>query len=306
MRKLYVVSLTLTVVSLVSCAKEVIKGNGDSSDHYSSEDSAAAPPVNSTKQAVPIIEDDLENEKTAEIPTEIDMNPENIEQVKDICENGFIVTQNLNLIYPDSKIKPVPDACTNRPVLDAMLPELDSNINAFTLEAQKFQLPQNSILCGLNIKQINNNNFFYDDQFFLLLNNSILISSLNYNVKKGFEKSEKSLQYDIYKYDWNKLQETSINVGEDTAYCLGVDEASLINAPQNCQVPKTQKTGLLSYVPPDTVIQELYLMNKDKSEFSFNLITVGDNNTKIDCRHTALELSIQVKYATTPDVNSTP
>ena len=329
------ISLLFTCCFLAaSCAKEVVKGTAEDeltgSNTLTPQSNADSlpdeveSPVNNNEN----VADNTPTEVVDEVGTVIEVKPldqaadpladpveapvmpseppKTIEDVKVTCENSVVVEQSIQINFADTRALNNNDNCKNRPVLADMRPELNNVINAYTIESQKFSLPPNTILCGLDIKQVNNANFYYDDHVFLLLNRNVLMSSYPYHAERNFEKLTGNFKYDIFQFDWNKLQEAPQydNLKDNyPEYCLGADGDPALNEKTDCVVPTSQEVGLFSLKLADKLTQELYFHAKDSKIFDFELVTTGDDNTSKDCRHTALEMSVAIKYVNVPPSN---
>lgn len=173
----------------------------------------------------------------------------------------------------------------------------NGTITARLEEVYDLDLPQGSILCSMNFWS-KEDAFVYDDEIYLTLNDIILVASSSHHLNE-FENRR-----DFLAYDWNKIVGRTYTTG-DGAYCAGGENT--------CTVPPTEKKGKFRFEMPDAKVQALgvaagvkesrtmvsleeFQSSNKQSALTFKLITTGDNDKKIDCMHSQINLDVDLTY----------
>lgn len=120
----------------------------------------------------------------------------------------------------------------------------------------------------------------FDDEMLLMFNDRILLMSQNnfdlFNEDSGLKV-----------YDWSRLVgkwHRQVGFG-----CWGA---------KICDVPKTEKTGrLLLELNQEAVIKINEIREKQKKQV-LKLVVTGDNDSESDCRHSGLQIELELKIAT--------
>ena len=163
--------------------------------------------------------------------------------------------------------------------------DVNNRLRHFAVHTQEIPVPENAILCNLEFVH-QEENFYYDDHLFFLFNDLILMSSYDYGASQNLEKHN-----DFYKFDWDKIFNASQHDHEEyEPYCVA--------GPGSCKLPKTQKEGatVMNFLHNKTVSQQLFLYGKEEQKFNLSIAVTGDNNSKVDCRHSDLSLETKVTF----------
>ena len=238
-----------------------------------------------------------------------------LEKIKQTCDNSTKVEKVITLKFA-STINNKKDSCQYRPVKNAGHKERNNRLNAYSIStamnASELNIPSGATLCGASFGQLDNEELYYDDHIFVLFNNNILTSSYPYhdaeeryidrnsgdngllqNYEKGdFSKLDSGIfSYDIYQFEWNKLQGASQHDRLNDNY-----PEYCVEGNEECSMPTTQQVGPLKLKLSDGVVQELFLHSKMVNKMDFNIVTTGDNDTKKDCSHSEINLEVKLRY----------
>jgi hypothetical protein len=181
---------------------------------------------------------------------------------------------------------------------------VDGRISARSEEPATLDLPKNAILCQLGMDFANGADgtgqaMYYDDEIFLTFNNILLAGSQNLNLDKFFEKKDGFLLW-----NWDKLVSTPYvqSNGSTSIYCAGSETGE-----GKCAIPPTQTSGKIAIAFDDKLIRRVALSVGgvfdtgakalvDQPAYQFKFITNGDNDTAIDCKHSAFKMTVNASY----------
>jgi hypothetical protein len=219
-----------------------------------------------------------------------------IEEVQANCESartsGKLIQSNQRVDFADTRLE------TGR----AQICEFSSGDNwgirntymqARYEQQKKLQLPDNAVICDLEMKT-DLQRFKYDDVFVFNYNNFVLATN-NKSALLSTTPPEARLplgagaQVPVYKYDWLKLRGASFaNVADD--FCLGSDQNLA-----NCSWPVTEQTGNIVFSFDEKILIALGLTAKSDNQ-TFSFVITGDNDPNLDCYHEELSFDMTVKY----------
>lgn len=193
---------------------------------------------------------------------------------------GKIQTQVVEILFEDPK-----QVCSWGEY--GNLTTKDRYIRARTTQLKDLILSQGSIVCAIDMKNLDEQKFLYDDNIFITLNDYVLASTSNFT--RHLESTN-----GFYKYDWSKLVDKDAqNAKEDTTlakqYCAGADKGLA-----SCAFPETETVGKVQLNFSDAVIQNI-LGITSASQIKLGLTTTGDNDST-DCQHVALRFAVTVQY----------
>ncbi|MEZ4742012.1 MAG: hypothetical protein R3B45_06155 [Bdellovibrionota bacterium] len=166
---------------------------------------------------------------------------------------------------------------------------------------QALSMPEGAVLCSMSMDSLADGTdqgqyMYYDDEIFLTFNDYILAASQSN--AKYFETTKDGFLI----YDWKKLVGTTYSQTPDP-YCIGKAEGL-----GRCEIPKTETKGVMKVEFDDKIIQKIAVASGanqgdgsaptsvDLNKFKFSFITTGDNDTKIDCKHSKFEFKVATKY----------
>lgn len=155
------------------------------------------------------------------------------------------------------------------------------------------QLPQKTVLCGLDI-EADQKQFTRQDYFMLTLNGRVLVTDaeflFQYLQEERVELS-KNEEISAYLYDWSRIlgMRTPKDRSESTRreYCIGRDITLANCVFGNGEVPKIQLSSKL--------VRWLGTKNMGPN-LRFTLIVTGDQDVEGDCSHSPLKLKVKMKY----------
>ena len=172
---------------------------------------------------------------------------------------------------------------------DGNSPMRDAFITARVEETYSFELPENSLVCGIEFDfSVAEQEFWYDDHFLMHLNNVVLTSSFDFEPELGFG--------DLQLYDWEAIRGIPwLNLTEprDIPYCL-----SDSGDPSRCSFPETDTAGLIEVDIPPATLQKIIAREPSRTSHVFGFVTTGDDNPPSDCSHFPLFFRVGVSYVT--------
>jgi hypothetical protein len=129
----------------------------------------------------------------------------------------------------------------------------------------------------------------YDDEFYLTIGDKVIVSSQRTTMEEKL-----STQNDMYVFDFAKLYDTIYTGSDSEPYCYGVSPES-----GSCSFPKTQTRG---EVKIDILTSAIYRLSAEvlvQGSVDLQLHMIGDNDPKVDCQHSGIELTWDVEYVET-------
>jgi hypothetical protein len=176
----------------------------------------------------------------------------------------------------------------------------DQRVSARYEQNVMLNVPDNALLCGMNMNFVSDGSaaqqMFYDDEIFMTFNDAILAASQSYET--AFVKKD-----GLMMYDWTKVVGKKYAQGQFPQYCAGADKGQ-----GECFIPPTETNGIMKVNFSDTLVQGIAastgikLADSDKptavnkSSFKFSFVTLGDNDSPIDCKHSKFEFKVTAKY----------
>lgn len=142
------------------------------------------------------------------------------------------------------------------------------------------ELPPGTI-CDMNIRSAPNAALHYDDFLVLTLAQQVLFAS-NSTLSDRLTK-----QQDLYTWDPSRIIGQSIGDFESRPYCLGTAA--------NCRLPGHDERGPVSLNLSSQEIAPIALLVSGKEKVALDLFASGDNDDE-DCFHSAIELTVDLKY----------
>ena len=142
-------------------------------------------------------------------------------------------------------------------------------------------------IVSLRLSSASNQNFKYDDVMLVALNGHLVMASDNRLTVALAGTALGNIGATPVGYNWRKLLNTDINnQTRQPAWCPQGSTA--------CQVPVTEATGTLDVNIPNFAAIDAAAYPTAEDTRTFRLVTVGDNDTSLDCRHGALNLQLEV------------
>lgn len=193
--------------------------------------------------------------------------------IEDVCKTQTLQTLTQPINFPERR-----DCSFGQ---GDNLPIRNGFVQAYFTEKAEVSLPENAVLCGIDIKS-ESAELRYDDYLFFSLNDLILASS-NTELSAHFDKADT-----VYQWNWEKLKGQSFP-NLDQPYCLGSG---------TCVIPPTDSVGPfdLSFNAEDKSFQAVAGQALKEKSVTFSLTTTGDNDDG-DCSHTDFNLSVNLSYA---------
>ena len=209
----------------------------------------------------------------------------------------------------DQVVQVVTDLCQTRPLQKVtQLIEFEPMSNACTWYPSGFegkdyiqgvrsqrpkiepQLPQGAVLCSveLNSQSQSTKTWVFDDEFYFTLNRKVLVASHRSSLDR-FSKSD-----GFYDFDFSKLvgMPYSILPGNGI-YCFGHDPLSHANS---CVFPATQTIADVDYSVNPSEVSRIGALVKTQGKHNFELFVTGDNDPKVDCKHSGIKFDLAMHY----------
>ncbi|NRA65692.1 MAG: hypothetical protein HRU19_14480 [Pseudobacteriovorax sp.] len=157
----------------------------------------------------------------------------------------------------------------------------DAYLQARTVESVTVDLPDNAVVCDVNINS-QSSELQYDDFLFFTLNDTILVGS-NDVLLQDFP-----YENQLYSWNWDEVKGLPIAQFDTAAYCL---------PDSNCIIPGHDSKGAfsLSFQSANENFAQIAVELFEKKQATFKLISTGDNDEG-DCEHTDFNLDLNVEY----------
>ncbi len=222
--------------------------------------------------------------------------PEDLAKTAELCANQEVTQTRLELSFD-----PPAETCAwgqndNMP-FDRINHQLV--IAARREQAIEVSIPSHSVLCGVNF-EFEEQDIVYDDEIILTMNQVVLASSQNYG--NLFNK-----QGNYQMYGWPALKGKPYPINDRNVYCLGMAEGK-----GNCVLPPTQRRGRLLIDLHEDVVRQVGVATglsalardakgaKQEAKAKFSLVTTGDNDDPIDCKHSGFKFALTTKTVRLP------
>ncbi len=167
------------------------------------------------------------------------------------------------------------------------LPIKDEFVTARESQTIAATLPQDSVVCDINLESVQAD-LHYDDFLFITLNNDILVAS-----ETGFANLFTPVN-GLKPWDWLKLRGQSFaltkGAQQGVAYCLNDG---------NCTMPGHDEIGAFKYNVNLEEIPAMAAKILNEKKMDFTVIATGDNDPA-DCDHSSFNLNLTVDFAPLP------
>lgn len=213
---------------------------------------------------------------------------------------GKLLAISQNIVFEDSRVEsrknnicPFSSSSINA-TDDGNLSMLDTQLRARYEQVQKLNVPENAVLCAIEMKN-DLQTFKYDDVFFLTFNDYILATNDKTALSRLVPEvspltgSTTSSSIELYKYDWISLRTAPFkNVADD--YCVGQKQGL-----GECQWPITEQLGKIQFTWDPEILIRMSAKNSAQNQ-SFRFVITGDDNPAVDCYHERLSFDTKVYY----------
>lgn len=248
--------LTLMVLS---CADGQFAGQSASGDAPAHSDTASG-----DAQRQKVI-DDLEERGIVDADT--------LEQACDQSKESELKQIETKLLYPERK-----DCRFDQ---EPNLERRDAFIQAYESTDQTISLPNNGIICEMQIASQPQARLHYDDFLFFTIEDQVIFGSNN-RVANYLPRKE-----GVFQWDFESMKGQPIGNFESPYHCLGGTES--------CVLPPHDQAGPVDLSLRTADIAPISFLVAGKSDVSAKLIATGDNDDE-DCFHTELDLTVVIDY----------
>jgi hypothetical protein len=165
---------------------------------------------------------------------------------------------------------------------------LDAHLQAQKISTMDLKLPENSEICSMKLETPANAQVQYDDFLILAIDDFVIFSS-NGDFLPKLDKIN-----GLYKWDFLKVRESPVDF-KALPYCIG--------AMDRCTFPGTDTVGPIRLNLNYSEISGIAKAIQGKVQVPVDLIATGDNDDsadKMDCFHTALDLTVTLQYIKKP------
>lgn len=228
-------------------------------------------------------------------PTPVVLDPPPVEVAIQNCASattaGTLKTANQTIRFEDTKVESGRNQVCEFGVGDNLTVK-DGVLRAQYRQVQKVNLPENAVVCDIQM-QTDLQHFKYDDTFFFTFNNRVLATN-HWNALKRLTPEGNVLadtkQTPVFEYNWLGVRDAAFQNALRDDYCLGSEQGL-----STCSWPLTEQTGSIHFQFHPELVLQLGLKRK-ASEQEFAFIITGDNDLNSDCYHERLEFDLSVKY----------
>ena len=147
-------------------------------------------------------------------------------------------------------------------------------------ESFELAIPDDVSVCSLALSA-ESLDIYYDDEFILGFNDVPLLSSLDWFHQFDVEDG-------LPRYAWSSIVGTSHNDFNDGPSCV---EGAI-----DCALPRTETTGPLRLSLAQGLEQALMAEANALGRYEVLVVTTGDNDEDLDCRHSELTLRVDYTY----------
>ena len=163
---------------------------------------------------------------------------------------------------------------------DGNLDQVNGAVAARFEQRFEFTPPDGKIICSISLSA-EHLAFEFDDEFLFGFNDVVLVTSLDF---LG--------QFDVIdglpRYNWERIRGIEHDNHAGGPVCIAGAES--------CQMPETQTVGEVDLAFSDALNQALMAEAHALERFEFLVVTTGDDNGDIDCRHSELPLTITYRH----------
>ena len=147
-------------------------------------------------------------------------------------------------------------------------------IRAMEVQTETFQLPEGSVVCGLEVASVEDE-IKYDDAISINVSGYVVMTSVdnreNLEIKGG-----------LPIFDFSRM--IDVKASKLNPFCVGT-----------CSLPKSDKKGTFSLSIDESQSWPIALKFQEAGVLNFDLVAMGDDNDK-DCSHTGVTLETTLKY----------
>jgi hypothetical protein len=266
------VSVLIGSFALIGCKTSQFRGKAEEAETAAEEAkiTTSTPKVTTSKEPANVpVTSTVVNTSTTEL------------QLNQSCEKPVqLLTSTVKLVFPESK-KCAFNVEPNKAPIEAQL-------QAQKVSTQSLKLPADSEICSMNLETPANAKVQYDDFLILTVDDFVIFSSN----KDFIPKLDKINGF--YKWDFLKVRESPVDF-QALPFCVG--------AMERCTFPATDTEGPILLKLNYSEIAGIAKGIQGKAEVPVDLISTGDNDdsdTKMDCYHTALDLTVTLNYIKKP------
>lgn len=208
--------------------------------------------------------------------------PPVLEPVAEV-RHGLIVTTTYTLSWPD-----------NQATGDCRFGDTSLNHQPATAARASGRLEQPLSITGLAGRRITGiqlssatSTFKYDDVLLLAYSEHLVMTS-DRRVAQ-YSANSTSLGTSPVAYSWSNILNGDIgNVGAQSPWCT--------SGATSCTVPPTETAGALSVNVPDFTAVDAAAYPSSPGTRTFKLVTIGDDDPTLDCRHGPINLTLTVTH----------
>jgi hypothetical protein len=202
-------------------------------------------------------------------------------QLNQSCEKPVqLLMSQVKLSFPESK------KCAFN--VEPNKAPIEASLQAQKVSTMNLKLPPDSEVCSMTLATPANAKVKYDDFLILAIDDFVIFSS-----NKDFIPKLDKIN-GLYKWDFLKVRESPV-VFTALPYCIG--------AMERCTFPGTDTEGPILLNLNYSEISGITKAIQGKAEVPVDLIATGDNDDsaeKMDCFHTALDLTVTLNYIKKP------
>lgn len=212
-----------------------------------------------------------------------------IKKVEEACAKGKIEKKPFNLEFKAT------NGDENTLCQKTAGKDLSDHIRDFNVQTAMLDLPAGALVCGSRISSPTAR-WKYDDEIVLTMNGVVLLTSQKRYLRDG-DKDRMARVGGGYAFDWDTLAKANFkndHAKPEERYCYGGSRAV------SCEIPVTQEEGAVKLDLPTKALAPLALKAHEDKKFEFKLWVTGDNEPKIDCKHSGITLGGEVEYVVVP------
>lgn len=270
--KFLAISVVVGSLGLVACKTSQFRGKAEEAETAVEEAKVST--------SIPKVTTQTETANVPVTSTVIDTSTTDL-QLNQSCEKPVqLLTTQVKLVFPESK-KCAFNVEPNKAPIEAFL-------QAQKVSTQTLKLPLDSEICSMTLETPATAKVQYDDFLILAIDDFVVFSS-----NKDFIPKLDKLN-GLYKWDFLKVRESPVDF-KALPYCIG--------AMERCTFPGTDTEGPILLKLNYSEITGITKAIQGKAAVPVDLIATGDNDDsdeKMDCFHTALDLTVTLNYIKKP------
>lgn len=149
-----------------------------------------------------------------------------------------------------------------------------------------FALPAGATICGMSFEFATTNaQMVYDDHFLVTFNGVVLASTFDFSAD-----FDHILGMNVYSWDKIRGSDWDGRKNLEGVHCEGAKDGKAA-----CSWPQTEQFGNISMRFDDVVFQKIFATNPTRSQHSFGLVSIGDNDSG-DCQISPISFKAKVQY----------